>query len=373
MNSLTLPWRNFVGRPIRSALTVTGVAIAIANFVAMIGISQGIPESVANSLRENGADLIVSSRGAFSLLGVSMPESLGLQIARLPDVAEAAPVLFNIITADDQTNIPVAGWGDDSFLWRRIRLIDGTLPNTAGPDTILLGDVAAAALNKKVGDSLELDYRSFKIVGIAKFDSVLNQNLAVTTLGTLQQLLGRKDSVSFIQVVLREPLNIERLERARSAIAAIAPEYSVQDAGDLGRNLRLLQLLIAAASSISLVALVMAILGVANSLFMSVNERIGEIGILRAVGWTSGRILVTILIEGILISTIGGVVGIALGVIDARLVAKLPISFGFIDPKLTSTVLLQALALAIFVGAFGAIVPARRAIRFSPAEALRRI
>jgi putative ABC transport system permease protein len=373
VNSLTMPWRNLVGRPVRSVLTVSGIAIAIANFVAMICLSQGIPQAIENSLGETGADLVIANRGAFTLIGGSIPQSLSAKVAQISDVAEATPVLFNIMTADDQTNVPVAGWATESYLWRTTKLASGRLPTAAEHEAILLGDVIAAELKKKVGDTIDLGYRPFKIVGIAKFTSALNQNLAVTNLKVLQDMLGRGDTVSFIQVVLRTPLDMQRVERTRAAIHEIAPDFSVQDAGNLSRNLRLLQLLITAASSISLVAIVMALLGVANTLLMSVNERISEIGILRAVGWRSGQILTTIVIEGVLLATIGGIVGVALGVLDIYIVASLPLSSGLLDPRVTTSLLMQAMALAILVGAVGALLPARRAIKISPAEAMRRI
>lgn len=373
MNSLTMPWRNLVGRPVRSVLTVSGIAIAVANFVAMICLSQGIPQAVENSLNETGADLVIANRGGFTLMGGAIPQSLSTKVAQISDVAEATPVLFNIMTIDDQVHAPVAGWAADSYLWRTMDLASGRLPTASEQDAVVLGDVIAAELKKKVGDTIELGYKSFKIVGVAKFYSALNQNLVATNLKVLQGLLGRGDSVSFVQVVLRKPLDMHRVERARAAISEIAPGFAVQDAGNLSRNLKLLQLLMTAASSISLVAIAMAVLGVANTLLMSVNERINEIGILRAVGWNSRQILTTIMIEGVLLATVGGMFGVTLGVLDIYIVASLPLSSGLLDPRVTTSLLIQAVALAMLVGAAGALLPARRAIKISPAEAMRRI
>ena len=137
--------------------------------------------------------------------------------------------------------------------------------------------------------------------------------------------------------------------------------------------MELLKLLVVAASAISFVAVAVALLGVANTLLMAINERIGEIGILRAVGWPSGRIVATILAEGVLISTVGGLIGIGLGIIDVHVVSNLPVARGLLDPHVTWTLLAQALGLALGVGAFGAILPAYRAIAISAAEAIRHI
>ncbi len=373
MNWFTLSWRNFIKRPARSTLTVAGIAIAIANFVAIIGLARGIPYAVERSINESGADFIVSERNAFMLIGASIPESFGSKIGSVPDVAFVAPVLFNFISADDRTNIPIVGWGSDSFLWQTVKLISGTLPTSSDERTILLSEGIASALHKRVGDTIALNYRSFKVVGIAKFESVFNQNIAVARLPALQELFGRPNSVSFFEIKLKRPIDSERAERARAAIANIAADYSVQKTGALTQNLELLKLLVVAASAISFVAVAVALLGVANTLLMAINERIGEIGILRAVGWPSGRIVATILAEGVLISTVGGLIGIGLGIIDVHVVSNLPVARGLLDPHVTWTLLAQALGLALGVGAFGAILPAYRAIAISAAEAIRHI
>jgi putative ABC transport system permease protein len=373
VNLFTLPWRNFVRRPVRSVLTVAGIAIAIANFVAIIGLARGIPYAVERSLDETGADFIVSARNAFMLLSGSIPESLGSKIDSVSDVANVAPVLFNIISADDQTNIPVVGWERDSYLWRKIKLTAGRLPGPSDDHAIVLGDRIAAGLNKKVGDSIELNYRPFKIVGIAQFESMFNQNIAVADLNTLQDLFGRRNSVTFFQVALKRPIDPDRIERAHAALAEIAGDYAVQDTGSLSRNLTLLKLIVVAASAISFVAVAVAMLGVANTLLMAVNERIGEIGILRAVGWQPSRIMATILAEGVVTSTIGGLIGIGFGIFDVHVVANLPMTLGLMEPRVTWTLLAQALALAVLVGAFGAILPARRAVVISAADAIRHV
>jgi putative ABC transport system permease protein len=374
VNSFTLSWRNFINRPARSTLTVAGIAIAIGNFVAIIGLARGIPYAVERSINETGADFVVSERNAFMLIGASIPESLGSKIASVPDVAFVAPVLFNFISADDRINIPIVGWGKDSFLWEATKLISGRLPTSADKRAILLSDGIASILHKEVGDTVQLNYRIFTIVGIAKFESVFNQNIAVAQLATMQEVFGRPNSLSFFEVKLKRPIDAERAERARVAIAnKIAADYSVQKTGALTQNLALLNLLIVAASAISFVAVVVALLGVANTMLMAINERIGEIGILRAVGWTPTRIITTIMAEGFLISAIGGLIGIGLGIIDVHVVSRLPVAYGLLDPHVTWTLLAQALGLALMVGAVGAILPARHAIAVSPAEAIRHI
>ncbi len=223
MNWFTLSWRNFIKRPARSTLTVAGIAIAIGNFVATIGLARGIPYAVERSINETGADFVVSERNAFMLIGASIPESFGSKIGSVPDVAFVAPVLFNFISADDRTNIPIVGWGSDSFLWQTVKLIAGRLPTSTDGRAILLSDGIVSALNKKVDDTIALNYRPFKIVGIAKFESVFNQNMAVAQLRTLQELFGRPNSVSFFRGQVEKTDRTPSVRNARVQRSPISP------------------------------------------------------------------------------------------------------------------------------------------------------
>jgi putative ABC transport system permease protein len=370
---LTLPWRNLKRRPVRTALTIAGIAVAIANYVAMIALAKGIPYSIEHSFDETGADFVVSERNAYMIMSGSVPEGLGAKLSQTPGVADIAPVLFNVMSADDQANVVVVGWLNDSALWKTVTLLSGRLPRDGEQDGLVLGDTIATNLDKKIGDSVDLKYRPFKVIGIAKFNSILNENLAVVNLKTLQSLLGRADTVSLFEIILRRPIDLEAAQQVRSAIARMAPDFAVQDTGDLARNLTLLKLIVSAATAISFVAVLVAVLGVANTLIMAINERIGEIGILRAIGWSSERVVTAIGLEGLLISSIGGIVGIGLGVLTVRVVAGFQIAFGLLDPRITPALLGQALGLAILAGMVGSMFAARRAIRISPADAIRHV
>jgi putative ABC transport system permease protein len=116
----------------------------------------------------------------------------------------------------------------------------------------------------------------------------------------------------------------------------------------------------------------MAAVAVANTLLMAVNERTFEIGVLAALGWSPRRILRLILIEGVLMSAAGGVIGIILGAGVMEMAARTKVAAGLIVPYLSGWSIAQALVFVFVAGPLGALYPAWRATRLLPAEALRR-
>lgn len=373
MNTLIFAARNLLSRPIRSFLTILGVAIAIGGYVALSGLTQGVQASLERGFGEQGADLTVSRKGAFNLEASAVPESLQPRIAEVEGVESVSGVMFNLTTADDTANIVVMGWPSDGWLWRQIKIIAGQTATHSDRDVVVLGESLADALHKSVGDHLALFDQELPIIGIARFQSALNQSMAIVPLPFLQQALNRPAIVTFYQVRLVRPLDAAQLQAMRNKLAEVAKGYLVYDTGELSRDLRMIGLIRSMAATVSLIVLCMALLGVTNTLSMAVNERTYEIGILAAIGWTPHRIMRAIVVESLAITTLGGVLGLGLGLIVMHLASHLPVAAGFLEPYVTSAIIIKALAGTLALGTLGALYPAWRATRAWPAEAMRRI
>ena len=121
----------------------------------------------------------------------------------------------------------------------------------------------------------------------------------------------------------------------------------------------------------SAVALFIGFIGVLNTMFMSVFERTREIGILRAIGWRPSRVMRMILMESVLLSIGGGIVGTLAGLGLIKLLSHLPTVNGVVQAAISADIVIKGFAIAIIVGLVGAAYPAYRGSRLLPTEALR--
>jgi putative ABC transport system permease protein len=123
--------------------------------------------------------------------------------------------------------------------------------------------------------------------------------------------------------------------------------------------------------STSLLAIIVGILGVMNTMLMSVFERKHEIGVLLALGWSRARIMSLILCESAAMGLLGGLVGVALGAAILAVLETTPYVRGFLEPDLGWALALQAVVIAVLVGVISGLYPAWRSSRLSPSTALQ--
>jgi putative ABC transport system permease protein len=161
------------------------------------------------------------------------------------------------------------------------------------------------------------------------------------------------------------------LKRAQALIEAALPGLNAAPAAEYAANNQFVTLAKAIAWGTSSIALLMGILGIANTMAMSVFERTREIGILRALGWKSWRILLLIQTEAMALGVGGGFIGISFGWGILRLLESLPQTASIVSASLTPLYLAQALGVAVLSGLAAGAYPAWRAAHLSPVEALR--
>jgi len=195
--------------------------------------------------------------------------------------------------------------------------------------------------------------------------------LAIMPLGQMQKLLARPGQVTLFQVRTAAAGDAAALEAIRSRIAALGPNLLVLTSDQALQGNKVMAMLSASSLAIAVVALLMACLSVLNTLAMSVEERTREIGILSAIGWPPRRILGLILCEGVLLAAIGGLVGIAFGLVGNQLLIALVLPGSDLTAQATLGLAATGMATALVVGSIGAVWPAWRASRLAPAAALR--
>ncbi|HJW84896.1 MAG TPA: FtsX-like permease family protein, partial [Anaerolineae bacterium] len=232
---------------------------------------------------------------------------------------------------------------------------------------ILLGKQAAEVMKMGVGDLIRLTGGAFKIVGIYNSGNGFEDAAAILSLADAQQMLQKYRQVGAVQVKLEDPRQIQAI---RARLEKQYPRLSVSQASDVADQQQMVMYMQAFALAIATLAVIVGGVGMTNTVMMSTFERTREIGTLRAIGWRSQRVMWMIFGESVLLGSIGGLLGCALGSASILLISR-NTALAFVQGQVTPGLIAQGLITAIVLGAVGGAYPAWRASRMLPAEALQ--
>ena len=363
--------KNLRRRRLRTILTLSGIGMAVGAFVGLVGFSTAFEQQWMRIYSSSGTDFSVI-QGSF--LNTTLDESATAKIRALPMVAQVSPTIFNLMDVTPDVNALVYGWNPGAFEFNSLKILAGRRMRD-GQREIMLGDMLAQDLNKKPGDTLELQGTEFNVTAIYHAASTLEAAAIVMPLGQLQQLSGMDGKVSTIDVRLRPApageLQEAYLKQAQAAIQEAIPGARAVPAAERASSNQFVKLAQTSAWGTSLLALLIGILGIANTMAMSVFERTREIGILRALGWKQWQVLAHIEVEAALLGLGGGMIGIGLGWCALCVLAALPQTASFFVANLQWPLLVKALGIAILAGLVAGALPAWRAGKLSPVDALR--
>jgi putative ABC transport system permease protein len=360
-------------RPVRSGLTASGVAIAVAAVVMLVGISRGFETELLKVYEQHGADLVVFRAGVAQRLTSSLDMSLAEKIARLPNVEQVVPGLMDVVSFEkyDLFGVTVNGWPTDSSIFEQMQVVEGRRIEPGDGRVVMLGSVLAINLDKHVGDTLEvIEGQSFQVVGIYQSHNVFENGSMVMALDELQKLMGREGDITFFMVTADEK-DKASVEALRDRIKKLAPGIDAMSGRDYADTAIELRLARSSAWLTSAVALVVGAIGTLNTMVMSVFERVHEIGLMRAIGWRKSRIMQMILCESLLLALAGALFGTVVAIVGTRALSHVPLYARVVSGEVEPAIVLQGVAIAILVGLFGGLYPAWRAASLLPTEALR--
>ncbi|WP_137126130.1 ABC transporter permease [Roseomonas sp. HF4] len=371
MNLFGLALSNLRRRPARTLLSILGIGVAVGGAIALLSLGQGIKAGVGDSLGERGADLVVTQRAATDAFGGRLPEALGERLAAVPGVAEVNRELIAFVSDARARPLLAAGVPATAAAVRNAPIVAGRNLRAGDERHVVLGDVIAESLGLAPGMRVDLAEESFEVVGIARWASRMNRSVVLMPLETLQAITYRPGQVTGFHIRLAGPQSAGRRAEVGAALAAVGPVIvsEAAEAMDHDRNIAVLD---AVSLAVSLMALALGGLNVLSTQLMSVQERTREIGMISAIGWSDGRLLGLILLEGTMLGVIGCMLGVGIGIAFTGLFEAIPAIGSYISFKPSVGGLLVPLAGALVLCAVGALYPAWRAVRLSPAAALRR-
>ncbi len=388
LDFLYLAFRNLQRRKLRSWLTTLGIIIGIATVVSIVSLSKGMEKAIVSSLEKMGKDkiMILPGQKSFSpgtlFVGKPFSEEDVKKIERLPDIEYVIPITFTtkqiIFKNEIFPTIIYAVPVDKKIEVFGYELLDGRFlsKNDKNKCRVLLGyQIAKHVFSKEieVGDKIIINNYECKVVGILKSTGSRFDDYAIyLPYSFAKEHLGMKD----INLILVKAEDIEKakkeleklLEKIRGKdFSILTPEQFIEQVKTI---LNILSFFVTIIASISL--LVSAI-GIMNTMYMAVVERIREIGILKAIGARKRDIMLIFLLESGLMGLIGGIIGTFVGILLSYVAEYIAQNIGlimfkaYIDPLF----IIGVLIFAFFVGVISGILPARSAANLDPVKALR--
>ncbi len=383
---ILLALRNLSRRPLRTGLTLLGLAVSIAVLACLLSFGEGYQGSLHSELDRMGMQIMVVPLGcpydaaARVLKGRALDVSLpmdALRTVRLdPAVAIAAPVYTAVLPRPEEGRTDLWVGIDESS-----RALKPWWKMTAGsswfkgPDSVILGAEAAQTELRKPGDRFYSPEtkREFAVAGVLERSGTSDDSLFFVPLATAQAMFHEPGRLTAIAIRLKDPALVteatDRLQEIKGAQVVTMTEM-------MGTFLNLVGAARTLALSIATVAIAISALSVFNTMMSAVLERTRELGVLRAVGMSRASAFALMAVESIVVSTVGGLLGLVLAWVAGRGVEQavrpyIPLAPDAGLPSLTAGSAAQCLALMLVVGLLAGLYPAWQASRLRPAEALR--
>ena len=367
MTFFSLVVKNLLRQRVRTLLTVVGITVGIATVVALGAITAGMKGTADQFVTSGDAQFIVAQKGAADLSFSRIDAALLPLVDAVPGVAAVSGVQLEIMKVGANPFFFLGGVDPRLLRSQGLSVRSGRLPRSG--NEVVLGTEAATDLGVVVGDTVTLGESSLKVVGTYYSDVVWQRGGGFAPLDTVQQMVDRPGIVTLAYVTVDRDADPDTVAaRIRRSVPEVVTISSADEYGQVDQGFTLIE---GASTAISVLAVVIGGIGVMNTMVMAIFERTREIGVLRAVGWPSGRVLRMVLTESLLLCVAAAVVGSVLGVAMVRLVVLIPSVSGLLLPAFPPGVFVRALLVALAVGLLGAIYPAVRATRLTPMEALR--
>jgi putative ABC transport system permease protein len=385
------------GHRLRSGLSLLGVAIGVGSVILLTSLGEGARTYVVDEFISMGNNLLLISPGKIETTGAipifgGVPRDLTVDdwealVRQVPEIRRAAPLSMGEAPArfgSKQRDVTVIGTTVDMKVVRQFKLLSGRyLP---GGDASRAARVCVIGFDIKneifgggnpLGEWLRLGEERYRVIGVMAPRGVslgidLDEVIHIPVARSMEMF-----NRTGLFAIWAEVGSLEQAETGKQAALALLKErhegfedVTITTQGSMmSASSRILAALTAALGGIAAISLSVAGIGIMNVMLVSVSERITEIGLLKALGATSGQILGVFLTEASILSTVGGMLGLALGYSGGRLIMLIWPAFP-LRPPLWAVI--GALTLAILVGLTFGLLPARRAAALDPVASLAR-
>ncbi|MBN1935533.1 MAG: ABC transporter permease [Anaerolineae bacterium] len=365
-------------RKTRTLLTAFGIAIGVAAVVALGALAEGFISGYSAMGSGSGADILVMQDDALDIMFSAVDQEVAQSLRAFSEVERISEMIYTFAATNGAPYFIVYGYDPNGFAIEHFKIVEGEglsqrrAANKRSDKPLLLGRAAAEDLDKEIGDTWRLYETVYRIVGIYETGQPFEDGAAVVRLEDAQAVAGKPRQVNAFLIRVRDGTDIDALRsRIEAQLARQGHKVTATTSNNFADQQDMLQYVSAFTWTVSLVAIIIGGVSVMNTMLMSVLERTREFGVLRAIGWKSGRVLALVVGESLILSALGGLVGAGLGIAGVRAVRNVPAINSMMPGTFSVSLFVQAGVVALGLGLFGGGLPAWRASRMLPAEAMR--
>ncbi len=386
---------------IRSGLTMLGIVIGIGSVIAMLSVGQGAKAQIEANIQSIGSNLLLVMPGAQRGVGTAVNTGRGSSqtltsedaeaVKTLPNVAAIAPELsrrYQVTARGKNTNTQIVGTGPGYLQVRNVTMDLGSFFSenqvTSRAKVAVLGPTTRDDLfgvdSTPIGQSIRVNGVDFTVIGITKAkggSGFANQDDTIfVPLSSMQVFLSGGRFVSTISIQAQDQRSMTSIQEAVTSLLLdrhnisnpLQADFSVLNQSDLvSAASSITDTFTTLLASIAGISLLVGGIGIMNMMLTTVTERTREIGLRQAIGAEKQAIVGQFLGEAVLLTVLGGLIGVILGYGASQLISRLA--------QTPTTVSGSSVALAFSVSALIGLVfgfyPAQRAAKLNPIEALR--
>lgn len=396
--SFLMAWASLIANKLRSLLTMLGIIIGVAAVIALVSIGNGVKQDIEDSISSLGSNLLVvlpgaprtpgarSSQGSMKSLKISDYEA----IAKLEGVKAASPMTngsYVVIYQNKNWTTSVAGVNANFQDVNNWTMTSGRFfsdKNVQNRERVaVVGQTVVKNLfadEDPVGKEIRVKNIPFRVIGVlkSKGNGTMGNDQDDTVLIPYTTSMERVEGIDYLRrvyVVAKDDESIDRLQADIENLLRVRHNIKDTNLDDFNiQNMKSIMETVAQTTgtftlflgAVAAISLVVGGIGIMNIMLVSVTERTREIGVRKALGATYSVIVTQFLIEAVVISLMGGIIGIILGIGSSKLIGMA----SGMSTVISVPTIVMSFAFSMAIGLIFGIYPARKAAKLNPIDAL---